>query len=75
MAAATAGVVCVKMDVATMVVPNRKDRRVDDAACSVVGGVVGLYGAGDDDHAAVATTRENSSKILSGVIIVFGWLL
>ena len=72
--AAAAGVGCVRMDVAvaTIVVPNRKDRRVGDSACSVVIviviviviGVVGLNGAGYDNHAAVATTRENSSKIL-----------
>mmetsp|Transcript_9367 Transcript_9367/g.16640 ORF Transcript_9367/g.16640 Transcript_9367/m.16640 type:complete len:92 (+) Transcript_9367:716-991(+) len=54
-----------------MVVPNRKDRRVDAAGVGVVG-VVGLDGIGNDDHAAVATTRESSSKILSGVIIIFG---
>lgn len=67
-AAVAAGVGCVRMDVAvaTIVVPNRKDRRVGDSACSVVIviGVVGLNGAGYDNHAAVATTRENSSKIL-----------
>ena len=68
MVAANAGlgfVVSWRRDVATTVVPKRKDRRFAEADGAVD---VGVDGTGSD-QAAAATTNESSNKILRGVIM------